>query len=912
MTRSLVYCGTVFEPTGYADEVRGMVTALDALKQPVTLHTNPRESAGFRDTLDPHQRAVLERSLKRPISTGFIQLQHTTIDTLNPAHANASYSIGRSMFETDGLPSHWVSGANTLDELWVPSTFNKQTFADAGVRTPMHIIPGGIDTNAFRPSVAPLTTPGTRGTVFLSVFEWRLGKGWDVLLRAWAEAFGPDDDVSLVLRTYQKSRSDSRDNTTVINGWIDRFLSEQCDGRTRRDVAPIIVMGDRVASWDLPAMYGMAAAFVLPTRGEGWGRPFMESMACGVPVIATNWSAQLEFMHAENSYLVDIDGLVPADGVEVPYYANQRWANPSAASLIAQMRRVHADRAEARAVGERARRDMQEWPWSRAAHLIIERLRAINGTLDRVLVPRSANSATGGIVLVGESPTIERRASGTAEWFNAAVSANSDVVRPVAFRPHELGTRPAQHHPGSEAWFHAGTTLSGVALTVTVLDVAARTVIPAPPADGAWLIDVGSMVAGGVPPHLVTTLRDRADHVVVPHQGAYAACVTAGVAPSRVTVITPSINTAQFSPTGGVYRRTAKAGTRFLVIGSDLPYRGLRHVLNAYERAFTVDDDVVLHLFIPRTFNGEPTAWRDQLLSDAITGKRHPRAPRLWLDTQPIHADEMPALYRAVDVLIHAGADTGRGNTLREAMACGIPVIATKCAPANTLVNHDCGWLVPRGRSGFADSVALHHALRAAIEPQGRRQRSERARAAALSWCDDGEAAAQRRTRISACLAQAPRGAAVAQPFQPATSAFRIEGRRDVVVFAHADWHLEEAQSIVYAFASAFSSVDPVTLALCLDPAQGLSVQQATALVREAIVAAGRTADDAPDIILVPDALDPLTLRQLYAAADIVVALRAPAIVAEARAEGCEVFTSLDGRRWRAAVARPARGTVSA
>ena len=394
--RPLVWFGPVFEPTGYADEGRGMITALDAAGIPVCLSANPVESPGFRQTLTDHQRGVLERSSTRAPVGEFVQVQHATIDCFNPAHARAVYSVGRSMFETDSLPSHWVSGANALDELWVPGAFNQETFRAAGVRVPIHIIPGGIDSEFFRPDVAPLHIAGLRGTVFLSVFEWRLRKGWDVLLRAWADAFTPDDDVTLVLRTHPIGAIDAARNTDNINGRIDAFLREQCGGRVRRDVAPIVILGDRIAGRDLPSLYTIAHAFVLPTRGEGWGRPFMESMSCGVPVIATRWSAHLAFMHDENSYLVDADTLVPADASEIPLYAGQRWAEPSTAHLTAQLRRVHSDRAEARALGASARRDMVEhWPWSRAANAIATRLTDINRQLDRrVVVPRTMPTGT--------------------------------------------------------------------------------------------------------------------------------------------------------------------------------------------------------------------------------------------------------------------------------------------------------------------------------------------------------------------------------------------------------------------------------------------------------------------------------------------------------------------------------------
>jgi glycosyltransferase involved in cell wall biosynthesis len=44
------------------------------------------------------------------------------------------------------------------------------------------------------------------------------------------------------------------------------------------------------ADGDFPRFYKAGDAVVLPTRGEGWGRPQVEAMAMGLPVISTNWS----------------------------------------------------------------------------------------------------------------------------------------------------------------------------------------------------------------------------------------------------------------------------------------------------------------------------------------------------------------------------------------------------------------------------------------------------------------------------------------------------------------------------------------------------------------------------------------------------------------------------------------------
>jgi len=89
---------------------------------------------------------------------------------------------------------------------------------------------------------------------------------------------------------------------------------------------------------DMPKLYHRAHAFVLPSRGEGWGRPHMEALALGTPLIATNWSGPTAYMTNQNSYPLPVaEALVPVkDGP----FRGHLWADPVQSELRSLMRRV--------------------------------------------------------------------------------------------------------------------------------------------------------------------------------------------------------------------------------------------------------------------------------------------------------------------------------------------------------------------------------------------------------------------------------------------------------------------------------------------------------------------------------------------------------------------------------------------
>ena len=89
-----------------------------------------------------------------------------------------------------------------------------------------------------------------------------------------------------------------------------------------------VFVTEDLSEGDMVRVYRTANAFVLPTRGEGWGLPAMQAMSMALPTISTKFGGQVDFMTAWNSFLIPLDGVeeLPED-TPYGYVPAKRWAN---------------------------------------------------------------------------------------------------------------------------------------------------------------------------------------------------------------------------------------------------------------------------------------------------------------------------------------------------------------------------------------------------------------------------------------------------------------------------------------------------------------------------------------------------------------------------------------------------------
>ena len=96
-----------------------------------------------------------------------------------------------------------------------------------------------------------------------------------------------------------------------------------------------------------------------------------------------------------------------------------------------------------------------------------------------------------------------------------------------------------------------------------------------------------------------------------------------------------------------------------------------------------------------------------------------------------VEAENMPALYRQSDVLVSATMQEGMSNAMLEAMASGLPIVATRCEGAEELMG-DNGIVVKQGGAkAIADAVRSLAGSRQRYEQMSKAARS---RAERFSW----------------------------------------------------------------------------------------------------------------------------------------------------------------------------------
>jgi glycosyltransferase involved in cell wall biosynthesis len=267
------------------------------------------------------------------------------------AQVIGSKRIAYIVWEPTLMPIDKVRVLESMDAVWTPSSWGRQLLINNGLDADkVGVVPEGVDTERFKPAAAPREQ--SRPFRFLYVGKWEQRKGTEDLVKAFCAEFQADEPVELVLHGW--------------NPYLWDFDMHNSIRRIAGPHAPAIVASHPLPDDEMAGLYNSCDAFVLPTRAEAWGLPITEAMACGLPVIVTEYSAPLDYLDRDCAYLIEVEKMIPVDDPFFFLPGLGEWAQPDINSLRRLLRHVFENPGEARAKGIRARQRVCNWTWDHA------------------------------------------------------------------------------------------------------------------------------------------------------------------------------------------------------------------------------------------------------------------------------------------------------------------------------------------------------------------------------------------------------------------------------------------------------------------------------------------------------------------------------------------------------------------
>jgi len=698
-----------YNPSGYASEAINFVLPLVGKVNLGIYQDNHLYSEKFVAGLPATDRDMLTK-----LESNFRRLSGGVAVSHNPANGftsteNAEYNIGRTMFETDRIPKSWVRACNLMDEIWVPSAFNKQTFIASGVEPDkLVIIPGAVNEHEFDPAkhqAYPIPRPAKFN--FLAMFEWIQRKAWDVLLAGYFKEFSAEDDVCLYLRTYLLSQPDG-DPSEVLREKIQAYARTLNLGD--KPLPRVEILADQIPSPDLPRFYKAFDCLVAPSRGEGWGRPHHEAMTMGVPVIATNWSGNTAFMNEENSFLLDYE-MSEISEIEPIFWDHKghRWADPSTSHLQTLMRRVEQNKEEADRIGQIARKQMVEGFGREAvSKLVCERLTEIERKLNTPVCPadilrsdgndsNDSDEVAGAISVAWEGDFLDY---GSLSHVNREFCSSFSKIPNL--RVTRVGNRLSRSQsPKIEDLKQLARQIQSKAPGNAQVSI--RHSWPPKwdrPSSGAWIL-MQPWEYGALPENWANSM-EAIDEIWAYSSHVRRVYIDSGIDADKVHVVPLGVDVHRFHPDVTPLKLKTNKSFKFLFVGGTIHRKGPDLLLKAYLDSFTALDDVCL---VIKDFGGKSVYAGQTLETQIKQAQSDPNTPEILYLTEELSSKEIAGLYTACDALVHPYRGEGFGLPVLEAMACGLPVIVTAGGSTDDFANDQHAYRVPAVRRSIGRQV---------------------------------------------------------------------------------------------------------------------------------------------------------------------------------------------------------------
>jgi len=297
---------------------------------------SPIDSFNAEAKVDKKILEALEklRPTKEDTAVPNIQIRHTYPPIWRWPHSNDTKVVYIQPWEFTKVPFEWQYKFETFADALI--TFTRWTgavYQEGGINPErLFCIPIGYDPDTF---YVDRETPKRDNYTFLFVGCDQYRKGFDILLKAWANAFKKEDKVELIVK-----------DTPQVYG--KTTLQEQLIKlQYTNNLAKITYIDDAYSEKQMADLYRNVDVLVHPYRGEGFGMPVQEAIACGTIPLVTGGGCTDEFVTdykiQSSQKLVDINTIFagkPGDSFNL--MGSHTWLiEPDVTDLIQKLKMLY-------------------------------------------------------------------------------------------------------------------------------------------------------------------------------------------------------------------------------------------------------------------------------------------------------------------------------------------------------------------------------------------------------------------------------------------------------------------------------------------------------------------------------------------------------------------------------------------
>ncbi len=270
-----------------------------------------------------------------------VALSQIGIDNLK-----SRYNIGYWVYEIEDIPKKWYDSFKYVNEIWTPSEFVTKAFKKVSP-VPVYTMPYGIETKKDESLNREHFGIPEDKFVFLCLYDPKSSverKNPQAVIRAFKKAFqNNNENVFLVIKMNKGTEENINE------------LRDELEGMNNYKI-----MTDTFPQEELYSLISLCDVYVSLHRSEGFGLVMAEAMSLGTVCIATNYSANLDFMNKDNSLLVDYK-MVPV-GLKKHYLYSEKdlWADANVEQASEYMIKLYKDKELYNRLKENAQKYISE------------------------------------------------------------------------------------------------------------------------------------------------------------------------------------------------------------------------------------------------------------------------------------------------------------------------------------------------------------------------------------------------------------------------------------------------------------------------------------------------------------------------------------------------------------------------